>query len=381
MTKSASSRRAIRLVSTSLLVWTVAVLVFVSENIATDISAARPIRWFNSVQQEALYWLPFLMAAPLFAFMASRFPIEAGTSRVDRTRVLVFHALAAATFALFQPWLANAMINAAAAAQFGPNSDATLRLGASLDRSYAAQVITALWKYVVIIAGITATRYYRVTHESRVHAAQLERQLAESQLSALKAQLHPHFLFNALNSAAMLARTDPERAQMLLLQLAELFRLTLQNSSILDVPLRTELEFLDRYLGIERIRFEDRLIVHFDVAERTADLLVPSLILQPLVENSIRHGLARKRDALHLTVRSRVTDGQLVLEVQDDGGGLADGGARPAFGIGLTNVEQRLNVANRRTTPIEFEGNGSLGGGLLVRLRLPIRPGPPPSLT
>jgi two-component system, LytTR family, sensor kinase len=362
-------------------IWTAVLLVFVSENIATDISAARPIRWFGSVQQEALYWLPFLLATPLFVFMASRFPIETGMSRPDRTRVLVFHMLAALTFALFQPWLANSMINAAATARFGANSDATLRLAASLDRSYAAQVITALWKYVVIITVITATRYYRVTHESRVHAAQLERQLAESQLSALKAQLHPHFLFNALNSAAMLARTDGERAHTLLLELAELFRLTLQNSSILDVPLRTELDFLDRYLSIERIRFEDRLIVNFDVAERTADLQVPSLILQPLVENSIRHGLARKRDALHLTVRSRVVDKQLVLEVQDDGGGLNGNGPRPTFGIGLTNVEQRLNAANRGPTPIEFDGNGSAGGGLLVRLRLPIRPGPPPSLT
>jgi two-component system, LytTR family, sensor kinase len=362
-------------------IWTAVLLVFVSENIATDISAARPIRWFGSVQQEALYWLPFLLATPLFVFMASRFPIETGMSRPDRTRVLVFHMLAALTFALFQPWLANSMINAAATARFGANSDATLRLAASLDRSYAAQVITALWKYVVIITVITATRYYRVTHESRVHAAQLERQLAESQLSALKAQLHPHFLFNALNSAAMLARTDGERAHTLLLELAELFRLTLQNSSILDVPLRTELDFLDRYLSIERIRFEDRLIVNFDVAERTADLQVPSLILQPLVENSIRHGLARKRDALHLTVRSRVVDKQLVLEVQDDGGGINGNGPRPTFGIGLTNVEQRLNAANRGPTPIEFDGNGSAGGGLLVRLRLPIRPGPPPSLT
>jgi len=362
-------------------IWTVVLLVFVSQNIATDISAGRPIRWFSSVRQEALYWLPFLLATPLFTFMASRFPIEAGANPADRSRVLAFHALAGVTFGLLQPWLANLMINSAASAQFGPGSETTLRIGASLHRSYAAQVITAIWKYVVIIAVITATRYHRATHESRVRAAELERQLAASQLGALKAQLHPHFLFNALNSAAVLARTDPERAHTLLLQLAELFRLTLQTSSILDVPLHVELDFLDRYLAIERIRFEDRLIVNFDVAERTADLLVPSLILQPLVENSIRHGLARKRDALHLTVRSRIDGQQLVLEVQDDGGGVAGKGSKPVFGIGLTNVEQRLNAANRRATPIEFDGDGSPEGGFLVRLRLPIRPGSPPTLT
>ena len=360
------------------LIWTSVLIIFISQNVATDISAGRPIRRFGSVLQEALYWLPFIAATPLFEFMASRFPIEAGASAAERRRVLLWHAVAGLTFAVLQPLLADVMINSAVRALY-PQSAAAV--AAALDRSFAANIITALWKYIVIITVISGTRYYRVTQEARVHAAELERQLARSQLGALKAQLHPHFLFNALNSAAMLARTDAARAQTLLLQLAELFRLTLQNSSILDVPLRTELDFLDRYLSIERIRFEDRLIVNFDVAERTADLLVPSLILQPLVENSIRHGLARKRGALHLTVRSRVVDSELVLEVQDDGGGLNGNGLRPTFGIGLTNVEQRLNAANRRPTPIEFDGNGSAGGGLLVRLKLPIRRGPPPSLT
>jgi len=358
------------------LVWTVVVLVFVSQNIVTDISAGRPIRWFSSVLEEVLYWLPFAPATPLFVFMAARFPIEGGATRLDRGRTLLRHAAAALTFALLQAWLAEVMTNAAARAFIGPHDPRTAQVATSLDRLFLAHVITALWKYAVIVAVISATRYYRSTQESRVRAAELERQLAESRLSVLKAQLHPHFLFNALNSAAMLALTDPARSHTLLVELAELFRLTLATSSVLEVPLRAELDFLDRYLGIERIRFEDRLVVNFDVAERTADLLVPSLILQPLVENSIRHGLDRKRDTLHLTIRSRVGKDQLVLEVQDDGAGLAGtNGDRPALGIGLTNVEQRLAVANGRATPIEFDRTESHAGGLVVRLRLPIRRG------
>lgn len=352
------------------LVWTAVLLVFMWQNVATDLSAGRPIRWFGSMVQEALYWLPFVAATPLFEFMASRYPLEPGASAAERRRVLLRHACAALPFAILQPWVADLMINAAARTLYPANAEA---VAAALDRSFAAHIITALWKYTIIITVITGARYYRVTQEARVRAAELERQLARSQLSALKAQLHPHFLFNALNSAAMLARTDPERAQTLLLELAELFRLTLSTSSILDVPLRTELDFLDRYLGIERIRFEDRLIVKYEVAERAADLLVPSLILQPLVENSIRHGLTRKRDALHLTVRARVDREQLVLEVQDDGGGLNGNGSRPAFGIGLTNVEQRLAASNGRATPIEFQADQSHPGELVVRLRLPIR--------
>lgn len=353
------------------LVWTVIVLIWISQNVVADISAERPIRWFNSVLQEVLYWLPIAAATPLFTFMAYRYPVE-GTSHRGRRRTLLLHLGAALGFAMVQPLVADVMINAAASAFLGPDDPRTARVAAGLVRSYPVHVIVALWKYAVIIAIISAVRLYKATQESRVRTAHLERQLAASQLSALKMQLHPHFLFNALNSAAMLAITDPTRSHTLLVQLAELFRLTLGSSSILEVPLRSELDFLDRYLEIERIRFEERLQVTFDVGEETDDLLVPSLILQPLVENSIRHGLEHKRDALHLTIRSRCIDDALVLEVEDDGRGLP-AGARPVFGVGLANVEQRLLAANGRATPIEFDRTGSAGSGLVVRLRLPIR--------
>jgi two-component system, LytTR family, sensor kinase len=355
------------------LVWIVVALVFVNQNILSDLVADRGIRWFSSVLQEVLYWLPFAAATPLFAYMASRFPIEGDSRQFSRRRMLAMHAVAALCFAALQPWIAALLTNGAAELLLGPADPRTAQIAASRARGYPVQVLVALWKYVIIIAVISATRYYRFTQEARVRAAQLERQLASAQLSALQMQLHPHFLFNALNSAAMLALTDPARCYKILIELADLFRLTLSSSTVAEVPLRSELDFLDRYLGIERIRFEDRLLVKFDVGDRTEELLVPSLILQPLVENSIRHGLAQKRDALRLIVRSRVLGDQLVLEVQDDGAGIAaTAGGRPAFGVGLTNVEQRLVAANGRPTSIEFDRTGS-SSGLIVRLRLPVR--------
>lgn len=354
------------------LVWAVVVLVFVGQNILGDLTADRGIRWFGSVLQELLYWLPFAAATPLFAFMATRFPIEGQPNERSRLSTIMRHGVAALCFAALQPWIAELMTNAAAHVVLAPGDPRIPRLAASLKRAYPVEVIVALWKYVIIIAVISATRYYRFTQDARVRTAELERQLASAQLSALRMQLHPHFLFNALNSAAMLALTDPARSHKVLVELADLFRRTLSSSSVAEVPLHSELDFLDRYLGIERIRFEDRLAVRFDVAEGTEDLLVPSLILQPLVENSIRHGLGQKREALHLIVRSRIAQDQLILEVQDDGAGLVSGrGGRPAFGVGLTNVEQRLAAANGRATPIEFEGAGS-APGVTVRLRLPI---------
>ena len=373
MTRESPPLPAPRRVLAWSLVWLVVALIFISQNIVGDISAERPIRWFGSILEEALYWLPFAAATPLFAFMAYRYPIE-GFGHRGRGTTLVFHLVAGLVFAVLQPILADVLINAAARAFIGADDPRTARLAASLARAYPVQLITALWKYWVIIAVISSVRFYKTTQESRVRAARLERQLATSQLSALKMQLHPHFLFNALNSAAMLTMTDPRRGHTLLLQLAELFRLTLSSTAAPEVPLRSELDFLDRYLAIERIRFEERLVVAFDVDEDTDDLLVPSLILQPLVENSIRHGLAHKRDALHLTIRSRCTYDALVLEVEDDGRGLPPGqNGRPVFGIGLANVQQRLLAANGRATPIEFYRDRSAAGGLVVRLRLPIR--------
>jgi hypothetical protein len=355
------------------MVWATVALVFVGQNILGDVTAGRDIRWFNSLLEELLYWLPFAAATPLFIYMASHFPIEGDPQHPGRTRTFMMHAIAALLFASVQPWLAAVMINAAAHIVLADDPARIARIAASAARAYPVEVIVALWKYVIIIAVTSATRYYRFTQDARVRTADLERQLASAQLSALRMQLHPHFLFNAVNSAAMLALSDPAGSRQVLVELADLFRLTLSSSSVAEIPLRSELDFIDRYLGIERIRFEDRLVATFDVGDRTEDLLVPSLILQPLVENSIRHGLAHKRGALHLGIRSRIVRDQLVLEVQDDGGGLATGpGQRPVFGVGLTNVEQRLSAANGRPTLIEFDDNGA-GSGIIIRLRLPIR--------
>ena len=370
---TAFRRPAVQRALTWALVWVVVALVFIGENILGDFGAGRGIRWFNSVLAEALYWLPFAAATGLFTYMASRFPIEGEPDQASRLRTFTMHAVAAMGFAALQPWLAALMTNAAAQVVLAGDETRIAQIAASRVRSYPAQVIVASWKYVIIIAVMSATRYYRFTQDARVRTAELERQLASAQLNALRMQLHPHFLFNALNSAAMLALTDPARSHKVLVELADLFRLTLSSSSIAEVPLRSELDFLDRYLGIERIRFEDRLVVKFDVGERTEDLLVPSLILQPLVENSIRHGLAQKREALHLAVRSRIAGDQLMLEVEDDGAGIVAGlGKRPVFGVGLTNVEQRLAAANGRPTSIEFDSTRS-GSGVVVRLVLPVR--------
>ena len=344
-------------------VWLAVVVVFISQNVVRDISYARPIRWWNDGLFEALYWLPFVLATPLFAYMGG-----------NKTHKASLHIMVGVSFALVQPFVAGLLTNAAAGLLFAPDDPRIAGVAEGVRRSYAVLVLTALWKYVVIIAVCLAVRYYRATQEARLRSAQLERQVAAAELGALKMQVHPHFLFNALHSAAMLTVVDPRRAHEVLVQLADLLRTTLDKSMVLEVPLQEELDFLDRYLAIERIRFEDRLAVRFDVGAGTERLLVPSLILQPIVENALRHGLAPKQGPGLLTIHSRLLPDVLELEVSDDGVGLqtTDGrGGAPTLGVGLTNVQDRVNAANQRPTPIAIASNGA--GGTRVTLQLPVR--------
>jgi two-component system LytT family sensor kinase len=158
-------------------------------------------------------------------------------------------------------------------------------------------------------------------------------------------QLNPHFLFNALHSAAMLTMIDPEGTHRVLVQLSALLRTTLDRSSAAEVPLSEEIDFVDRYLAIERIRFQDRLRVDIGADDDALSAIVPNLILQPLVENAVRHGIARRTDAGDLTIRAVRRGGLLVVEVEDDGPGLPPGWTftpPEGSGVGLTNVRSRL---------------------------------------
>ena len=348
-------------------VWLAVVVVFISQNVIRDISFLQRVRWWNAALFEALYWLPFIAATPLFAYMASRYEI----GKNDKAKKVLIHALVASAFALLQPLAAGLFTNVAAEFLFAPGDVRIAQIADSGRHAYAALVLTALWKYAVIVAVCMAVGYYRSTQDALLRSAELERQLASAQLSALKMQLHPHFLFNALHSAAMLTVVDSRRAHEVLVQLSDLLRATLDTSQVLEMPLKTELEFLDRYLAIERIRFEDRLDVRFQIAEGTERLLVPSLILQPLVENALRHGLAPKRERGSLRIRSRVVGDALEIEVQDNGVGLNGSRERPpSFGIGLSNVQERVNAANHQPTPIAIHSNGA---GTTVTIRLPVR--------
>jgi signal transduction histidine kinase len=225
--------------------------------------------------------------------------------------------------------------------------------------------------YAILLCGVYCAAYYARYRERELAASQLQGQLAHAQLQALRMQLNPHFLFNALNSISMLVRGGRSgEAVRMLAGLGDLLRGVLEEERPNEVPLREELDFLTRYLAIEQIR-ADRLQVRMDVAPELMDARVPNLILQPLVENAIRHGIARSSAAGLVEIGARRENGSLLLSVRDDGPGLSAGDGRE--GVGLTNTRARLARMYGDAQGLVMEN--AEGGGTRVTIRLPHRVG------
>lgn len=223
--------------------------------------------------------------------------------------------------------------------------------------------------YAAIVGVVSAYDTYRKLVARETHAAALEVQLAQANLRALKMQIHPHFLFNTLHSIAALVRKGENKLAVTMLgQLGDFLRLALENKGQQEIPLEEEIDFLRRYLDIERVRFGDRLSVSIETDPDLRACYVPNLILQPIVENAIHHGIAPQTSdgRIYITVRS---EGETVcMSVRDNGPGLKDP-ERLRKGVGVANTQERLE--NLYGTKQEFSLRNADVGGLEVRIRIP----------
>jgi sensor histidine kinase YesM len=234
------------------------------------------------------------------------------------------------------------------------------------------QAIRAAGVNLPVYAGFVlawhAASYYREARDREMRAVELEGQLHQSQLEALRSQLNPHFLFNALHSMAELVHGNPKLAEQLIVRLGELLRQVLQSSNRQEVPLSEELEFIRGYVEIEQMRLGDRLHVNWDIDPSLGQVSVPSLVLQPLVENAIQHGIAAAGGPGTLTLRAIRSGEFLELEVRDNGPGLEPEAAARSRGIGLANTRARLQRLYGERQSFEIQA----GEGLAVRLRIPV---------
>jgi two-component system LytT family sensor kinase len=228
-----------------------------------------------------------------------------------------------------------------------------------------------LLTYWVIVLSSHAFNYYRSFRQGELKAAQLRTQLAQSQLEALKMQLHPHFLFNTLHSISALLNKDVDAARTMISRLGDFLRLTLENSGTQEVPLQQEIEFLNGYLEIERIRFQDRLTTRVDIDPSVLDVRVPNLILQPIVENAMKHAVAMTSNQGRIEIMATPRNGMLRIQVRDNGPGLSrtstPGNGKQ--GVGLANTRARLE--RLYGTNHRFELANEPAGGFVVTLEIP----------
>lgn len=235
--------------------------------------------------------------------------------------------------------------------------------------------------YWALLGAAYMIEYVRRYRERDRAAQLLEQRLAQQQLEALRMQLNPHFLFNALNSVTELMEDDVPRAQRALSAVSDLLRLSLRSATQPTIPLWQEIEMVERYLHVARMRYGDGLHTDIDIDPRTVDLEVPSFVLQPLIENALKHGLQPGGAGQTVLVEARRTDGMLQLRVTDNGRGLdgrlTDSGsflaARPSvngLGIGLTNTRSRLGLLYGDR--YAFHMTNGLHGGCTVEIRLPV---------
>jgi signal transduction histidine kinase len=309
------------------------------------------------------YWYAWALLAPGILWLSRRYRFE----RVTWRRAAAVHAVAVVVFVLAHAVL-TVTVRELLAGFFG------FRLGswwAEFQRLFFLNFDWEMMTYWAVAGLSHALDYQDEAQERALAAARLETALAEAQLQALQRQLHPHFLFNTLHTISALMHRDTEAADEMLARLSDLLRLTLDRLGVQEVSLKEELEFLEKYLEIERTRFGDRLVVEMQIEPETLDLLVPNLVLQPLVENAMRHAIATRIGGGRLQIVARRTGNRLWMMVRDNGPGLSKANL-DAFnhGVGLSNTRSRLEHLYRGDHRFEFHEPSD--GGLAVTIEIPV---------
>jgi sensor histidine kinase YesM len=289
-----------------------------------------PIGWVAEVHSALVSWYTWGLLAFLIFVLAPHFLIEGRRWWARMT----FHAACAAAVALLHI--------AFCASSLSLFTHETTNWSWIFQRIFVWYFHWDVLIYAGVLGFVHAINYSRRLRDRELRASQLETQLNRARLDALRMQLNPHFLFNSLNAISELVHESPVLADRVITQLATLLRAVLDDSSKSEITLKEELEFVRKYLEIEQIRLGERLAVRIDADPATLDILVPSLILQPLVENAVRHGIAPRETAGTIQVSASCRGGMLDLQVRDSGKGGRLYTELPTEGVGLSNVRSRL---------------------------------------
>ncbi|HKY30399.1 MAG TPA: histidine kinase [Pyrinomonadaceae bacterium] len=345
------------------IIWTFIGIVFTLQGYFTSYRSARPIALVDSAYLQFTWSYLWALATPLVLWTASRLPIE----RNNWLRSALLHVPISIVLGVVVTAIGHVLMwlywDFSVGRPFSWERMARFVIG-NFSEAIGIYMLVALTSY--------AFTYYRRFREGQLRTFQLEAQLSQAQLQALKMQLHPHFLFNTLHSISALLNKDANAARRMITRLGDFLRLTLENSGSQEVTLQQEMEFLSCYLEIERIRFQDRLTTRIDIAQQTLDAKVPNLLLQPIVENAIRHGIAPRSTPGLIEIEAKQRNGTLRIQVRDNGPGLpAHRTSENLFkrGLGLANTETRLE--RLYGSDHLFDLSNDPDGGMVVTMEIP----------
>jgi signal transduction histidine kinase len=332
--------------------WTFLALLFTPQTYLINLRSLTPLSWGQAFISNLFLFYVWAALTPLVLWLGGRFPF----GRYRLLRHLAVHLLLSGIVALFHIWLlqnANALILAWSRSYQPPVPFPALIIGLGA---------TNIMIYWGIIAASQAINYFRKYQER-------EFRLAQAQLQALRVQLHPHFLFNTLNAIAELVYSDPKAADRSILHLSELLRFSLASEKSQEVTLKKEIDFLEKYVEIQKTLMRDRLKVRVNIAPETLDASVPNMLLQPLVENAIKHGISPRPEGGSIEVNAKRRDNKLYVEITDDGLGMAEQKESVQSGVGLLNTRERLKHLYGDSH--SFNLSSLPGRGVTIRIGIP----------
>jgi hypothetical protein len=339
--------------------WTILGLAFAGQLYLSRSKIGDPVTWSFALGRALADWYAFAILSIPAIWIARRFPL-AGPGRMASVMI---HLAAGAMFSVAWMLLRAAIEHWQSRGELYP-----VEFGAAFSRALVATFFFNFLIYWGVVVVQHALDYYGKFHEREVVTAELEMRLAEARLQALQMQLNPHFLFNTLNAVSSLMQKDVEAADRVIAKLSDLLRYTLESTGDQEVSLHQELDFLDRYLEIQQTRFAGRLVVQRTINPAVLHGSVPNLVLQPLVENAIEHGIAPHAKVGQIRLRADRRGDCLELEVEDSGRGLPKNGEL-RDGVGLANTRARLQQLYGTAQSLEL--SNAAEGGMLVRITIP----------
>ena len=343
-----------------IIIWTITGLLYSAQSYYYRLQIGQQVEWLSIMLVDTPYFLLWAFFTPVAIFAYRRFPF----SKNNWLRFIAIHIFLAAFISFTHSFIYNT---------FRLFVTASENNGFEFERVYLNAVANfdyGLLVYFVTLLVINIFDYYRRLQLERTENAELQTALIQSHLSALKMKLQPHFLFNTLNSISVLIKDNPQKAGETINLLSDLLRQVLKNSDEQFNELEKEIEFLNHYLAIEQVRFGERLKIKLAIDPLLKKTLVPSLILQPLVENAVRHGIAQKRGLGIIEIKAYKNNQRLHLEVIDNGKGFDSQKPKEEWGLGLKITRERLNSLYKNNFKMNIQP--AENGGTLATLQIPI---------